>query len=256
MDDLNRKMIRKMGFIKDQEGIMNRFFREGAKWEPHLERSRNFILNSFRDRGIHSLAILGSGWLLDLPLEELADRYDQILLIDIYHPPQVRHRVKPLKNVSLQEADLSGGAIEYCWNLRKSMKRKERIFFPDHMKLKIPDLLFEAGAMISLNLLNQLDILLIDYINAGKYFQHFEIERFRTMIQQFHLDWITGKPGTLITDVREINIDRNGNESSNTLLYTSLPEGIRRENWKWDFDAYQTYRPGSHTTMEVQAIEW
>ena len=68
-------MVRKMGYISDQEGIMKRYLNEQDKWEFHLQNTRQFILDSFKDVQIRNLAIFGSGWLLDLPLEELSKKF-------------------------------------------------------------------------------------------------------------------------------------------------------------------------------------
>jgi hypothetical protein len=54
----------------------------------------------------------------------------------------------------------------------------------------------------------------------------------------------------------EINRDRSGKESRKNLIYCDLPSGIRTDTWKWAFDSHGTYRSGSLTHMEVQAVEW
>jgi len=63
--------IRRMGFIKDQEGIMNRYLRESSQWKEHLEHTRKFIRESFAQTEAETVAVLGSGWLLDVPLDHL-----------------------------------------------------------------------------------------------------------------------------------------------------------------------------------------
>jgi len=102
--------IRRMGFLRDQEGIMNRYLREKGNWDPHLNHSKEFILRCFRDDRIQTVAVLGSGWLLDVPLDEMAKRFSTIYLVDIRHPPQIRKKVEPMSRVRLIEADLTGGA--------------------------------------------------------------------------------------------------------------------------------------------------
>ncbi len=37
------RIIRRMGFIRDQEGIMNRYLRERSNWDRHLQHTRSFI---------------------------------------------------------------------------------------------------------------------------------------------------------------------------------------------------------------------
>lgn len=60
MKNLERAKKR-MGFLKDQEGIMNRYMRESSHWAEHLERTRNFISGSFKHSDAETVAVLGSG---------------------------------------------------------------------------------------------------------------------------------------------------------------------------------------------------
>ena len=98
--------------------------------------------------------------------------------------------------------------------------------------------------------------MLCDFLRRHGYFKLAAPDGFRKMIQSFHLEWITRKPGCLITDTTEFNLDREGNESARGLLYTELPSGFRSEQWDWEFDTMKTYRPGNRTRMRVRAVEW
>jgi hypothetical protein len=251
------KIIRRMGFVKDQEGIMNRYLGESAQWQHHLEKTRSFIAGSFIGSPADSVAVLGSGWLLDVPLDELRLRFGQVYLVDIHHPPQIRKKVAGMEGVELVEEDLSGGAIEQVWKLlRKNKSGIPATRFAEEMSLTRPLAGIQPDALISVNLLNQLDILLCDHIRRKLPFQQELSLSFRAAIQAFHLEWITRKAGCLVTDTTEHRIPLKGNISSKPLLYTDLPEGIRRDKWQWDFDSRGTYHPGSRTHMEVQAVEW
>jgi hypothetical protein len=251
------RAIRRMGFIRDQEGIMNRYLRESSQWKKHLERTRNFIAGSFTHTGAESAAVLGSGWLLDVPLDNLLGRFKHIYLVDIHHPIQIRKKTASLSQVELIEEDLSGGIIEQVWNAPSSPKSTlTQVPDPDQFTWIPPLARISPDVLISVNLLNQLDILLCDYLLKKKHFQQEALVPFRKAIQSFHLEWITGQPGCLVTDIREEVRDKNGAKSSKTLLYTRLPDGIRQDRWWWDFDTLGTYHAESRTRMEVQALEW
>jgi hypothetical protein len=252
-----KKMVRKMKFISDQEGIMNRYLREEDNWSTHLKNTKHFILDSLQEKEIKSVAILGSGWLLDLPLKELSERFKKILLVDVYHPPQIIKKVDKYKNVTLFETDLTGGGIKYCWDLRKQKDEHFSKYILDEFKAKKPNFPFSPDAFISLNILNQLDILLVDYLskkNGG--ISEIEFTRFRKNIQQFHLDWITKKPGCLISDMAELNSEPKSQQSEKKLVHVNLPKAKRKEEWTWDFDLSKKYRKGTETRMNVTAIEW
>jgi hypothetical protein len=245
-----------MGFHRDQEGIMNRYLREKGNWDSHLNHSKEFIIQCFRDERIQTVAVLGSGWLLDVPLDKMTERFSTIYLVDIRHPPQVRKRVESMKRVKLVETDLTGGAIEQLW---KRIHR-QRLRDPEEI---IRDLAFtppleqlQPDAHISVNLLNQLDILLCDYLEKRRHFQQQPLIRLRSWLQKTHLDWIMSRPGCVITDTVEVNRDKSGIESRKNLIYCDLPEGIHSSAWMWEFDSRGTYHSGNQTRMEVRAVEW
>lgn len=251
------QIIRRMGFIKDQQGIMNRFIRESSGWQTHLENSRNFISGSFHQTEAETVAVLGSGWLLDVPLEDLIRRFRHIYLVDIHHPVQIRKKTAAMNQVELVEEDLTGGAVVQIWERLRGSKRAVREkMLNGQINLETPLAGIHPDAFVSVNLLDQLDTFLCDYMMKLGRFQQESLAPLRASIQAFHLDWIKKKPGCLITDTIEEVVDRKGNRSSKGLLYTELPVGIRYDSWRWNFDTMGTYHPGSRTHMEVQAVEW
>jgi hypothetical protein len=153
-------------------------------------------------------------------------------------------------------ADLSGGAIRQVWDHSRKKKHASDGLWTEWLILEPPLAGVQADAFVSVNLMNQLDILLCDYLKKHGYFQQEAPDGFRKIIQTHHLEWITAKPGCLITDTVEVNADRKGNKTSRSLLYTTLPAGFRSEQWNWEFDTMKTYRPGNRTQMQVRAVEW
>jgi hypothetical protein len=252
-----KKMVRKMGFITDQAGIMNRYLREQEHWETHLQNTKQFILDCFDGKSISHLAVLGSGWLLDLPLNELSEKFDKITLADVHHPAQIVKKTAQYKNISLVETDLSGGGMEFCWGLRKAKGEHFSKYFLEDFDPQKPKIPGKPDAFISLNLLNQLDILLVDYLKKknGR-ITGGEIKKFRKAVQEFHLDWITKKPGCLVTDVQETILNSDGTTDEKKLIYADLPKAIRSSEWTWDFDLSGIYHEASETRMKVQALEW
>lgn len=250
------RILRRMGYARDQEGIMHRYLEERANWEEHLQRTREFIAGAFKDPAIRTVAVLGSGWLLDVPLEELRERFNHVFLADVRHPPQIRKKTSSMENVTLLERDLSGGAMEQVWKASREGNLKEIRELAGNLVLVPPLREVDPDAIVSVNLLNQLDILLCDYLKRKGRSSVSAMEPLRNRLQTFHVDWITGRPGCLVTDTREVNISRDGKESSSSLLHVPLPEGFRTGHWEWKFDESGTYREGYQTRMEVSAVEW
>jgi hypothetical protein len=250
------KILRQMGFLRDQEGIMNRYLSEKGNWNEHLDNTKDFIAQSFTKQEIESVAILGSGWLLDVPIEKLITRFKHIYLVDIRHPRQIRRKFAALDHVELVEADLTGGAIEQVWEISRKSDGRRAKDLPDMLHLKPPLTGISPDAFVSVNLLNQLDIILTDFLRDRGWFRDESPDAFRSLLQSFHLEWILQRPGCLVSDISELCTGKDGIESSTPLLYTSLPEGFRFRRWNWEFDTRGTYRHGFQTRMEVSAVEW
>ena len=253
----HRQMLKKMKYLSDQEGIISRYMREKEHWNNHLEHTRNFVTGAFAGKEIETVAVLGSGWLLDCPIENLSKRFKKVLLVDVHHPPQVRKRVESMPNVMLQETDLSGGAIQFAWNIRGQKEDYLSTFYLDFFSPEEPELEFDPDAFVSLNILNQLDILVVDHIRRRcNCFQNSEYDRFRKTIQEAHLEYITRKPGCLISDVEETQQEKDGEPVKKNLLFADLPQGHRHDQWIWKFDLSGNYKPGHQTIMQVRAVEW
>jgi hypothetical protein len=244
-----------MNFLSDQEGILSRFLNESSNWEPHLDKSRKFILDSIRGKNVPVITILGSGWLLDVPLEELQEKCDKIRLIDIFHPPQIRRKIRDLSRVEAIQQDITGGMIEQAYQLVQEFRKTGR-------KRNVADLRLTGfvtecnpGFVVSLNILNQLDILIIDYLKKFSIYTGEEIMVLRKMIQQSHIDSLPHNHSCIITDYEELIYDGNKLERNNSLVHVPLPQGKRKTTWKWLFDSQKTYYSGKTTKFNVVAIE-
>jgi hypothetical protein len=64
--------MRKLGFRDESQGLMDRYINADGAWDNHLERTRNFIARVVKDRKFDNLAVLGSGWLLDVLIDLLS----------------------------------------------------------------------------------------------------------------------------------------------------------------------------------------
>lgn len=249
-----------MGYLEDQQGIMKRYLRESEHWKKHLDHCRNFIKSTFllpeREEKMDSIAVLGSGWLLDVPLDHLSLCFRKIYLVDINHPSQIRKKTEAMEGVYLLEEDLSGGAIKQAWQFSKGQGPDSLEEFGQKLQLEKPLRDINPSAFISLNLLNQLDILLCDFLSRHASAEDKILNQFRKKIQTFHLQWITRNPGCLISDTREISLYRDGRRESKMLIHTPLPETKIKEKWTWEFDSRGTYHSGISVNMEVEAIAW
>jgi hypothetical protein len=245
-----------MGYGENCRGIMDRFIRTNGAWEDHRQHTRHFILQAVAGKKIEKLAVYGSGWLLDLPLDELSDIAGSVSLVDLVHPPQVIRRIRKLRNVKAVRADISGGAVIRAYQAVKKYRNDGRKTTPEEIcsKAFIP----EAGTdfAVSLNILSQIGIMITDYLKMQMPYLPEETDRIIYLLQQAHLQLLVPGRSCLITDVRELNYDFRDKlaETCEMMLYP-LPDHVHRETWEWQFDPTGGYKTGRRTVFEVVALE-
>lgn len=135
------RVLRTMGYFSNFRGMMNRYLREQEHWDEHLQQTRKFISDAISRTEHRNVVVLGSGWLLDIPLEELSERFEKVILVDIWHPAQVRHKMTKLPNVELKYMDLSGNTVMKAYEVANRNKTPDagslaiEEIFPDPIQL-------------------------------------------------------------------------------------------------------------------------
>lgn len=225
-----------MGYYNYQQGLIYHHLQEEGGWNSHLRNCRNFIIKSLNIIKPSTVTVLGSGWLLDLPLREIANQVRQINLVDILHPPDVKRQVSVFKNVSLREEDITGGLIIEVW--RNAGKR----FFFNRLKsleaIRIPGYKpqYDPGMVISLNILTQLESLPLELLRKKSVLEEDSFLKFRKKIQQSHINFLEKNISLLITDLSEIVTESSGDKYEIKSVLADIPHGIIEEEWTWHFD--------------------
>jgi len=249
-----RRVLSRLGYYDYQHGFIVRHLNQGTGWNNHLEKCRNFILKSLETIKPTTVTVLGSGWLLELPLAEMLEKVDKVYLIDIAHPPEVVKQVGYLPKVELISADISGGLIDEIWrntsklSLFGKLKTLEGITIPEYN----PG--FDPGLVISLNILTQLETLPVKYLAKKSKVSEEETEKFRIEIQEKHISFLKKNRSLLISDIAEVFTDRSGNITEKKSVITPFPEGSYREDWTWDFDLTRSDYYEKRSVLKVTAI--
>jgi len=248
-------ILKEMGFVNDQDGIIDRYAREKNGWDIHLNNSKQTILKAVEFHQPTTIAILGSGWLLDVPIEELSAKCQKVYLYDIVHPAQIRHKVSKFKNIGLIETDVTGGSIQTTWELVQKYKSggtsidlttiPGQGFIPQQ----------PVDMIVSLNILNQLDILICDYLLESSNLQNEDLQSLRIAIQQKHIESLQKKAFCLISDVEEIVTDLTDNSSkTRPLVLAELPQTNHCDQWLWQFDTTGNYYEDKSVSFTVKAL--
>ena len=256
----NQKILSRLGYRQDQQGILNRFFREEASWEAHLENSKRFIEKSATSKQKKIVCVLGSGWLLDVPIDFLLENFQQIYLVDIVHPKQILHKYRKNSQIFFLQQDITGGIAEFAEQLVRQHKKGKAKTAPEaftnfqfNFQNKLPA---SPDFIISLNLLNQLDILIVDYLKKYDLYTHDELIQIRRHIQQAHLNIMPKQKSCLIADYEELIFSDKEKISRKKSIYVDFPKANFSKKWLWKFDTTMTYRANFQTHFQVLAIDF
>jgi hypothetical protein len=243
-----------MGYYNYQRGLIVHHLHDEGSWNTHLTNSRNFILKSLDIYKPRVVTVFGSGWLLDLPLLEINEMADEINLVDIIHPPEVKSQVAEMKKVILREDDVTGGLIEEVWEKasRKTFLNKLRSFEEINISKYEPG--FDPGLVISLNILTQLETLPVEFLRKKSNADEESFLQLRKKIQQNHLSFLENNKSVLITDRTEVVTESSGKTSEIKSVLVDLPEGRIREDWTWNFDLKQSDYYRKKSVFMVSAL--
>lgn len=243
-----------MGYYDYQSGLIYRHLNQESGWDSHLDKCRRYILRAIDNIKPGKVTVLGSGWLLELPVAEIVEKTGKVELVDIIHPPDVVKQAGAIDNVELIESDVTGGLIENVWKkisaypfFRKA-DNLEGILIPEYKPLSDP------GLIISLNLITQLEVLPVRYLKKKARINEEELYRFRRTIQERHMELLSKYRSVLITDYEEVITPRSGEKVRIPTLITELPRGTDKEEWTWDFDLKGADYYNSRSVMHVIAV--
>lgn len=243
-----------MGYYNYQQGLIYRHLNQDEGWIGHEKNCRQFILRAIDFHRPEKVTVFGSGWLLEVPLAEMAERVRTIVLTDIVHPPEVVSQTSGMKNVRLSFEDVTGGLIEEVWNKagRRTFLNKlhslDSILIPEYHPVEDP------GLVISVNILTQLESLPEKLLRKKASVSEKEFLNFRKEIQLKHLHFIEKYKGILISDKAEILTDKGGNTTETETALVKLPEGNIKEEWVWNFDLLRTDYVQKESVFKVVAI--
>lgn len=221
--------LKAMGVLYDLVALESRYRRCRAAWEPHLGQARQGMLDLLGPQtGRGSVAVLGSGLLLDIPLDELCRRFDRVILVDLFHMPSVRRRCARLPGVELVDTDITGVLVD--WSAVQSGQ-----------VLPVPVPVFpQADAVISANILSQLSFRLSGRAFATGLWIPDALARWECALKQAHVDALSrhkGGPAVLLTDHTRILCSSGSREEqtrSPLLSGVTLPESMNHRTWLWD----------------------
>lgn len=228
-------LARRLGYLSELVALGARHRRQRRVWAPHVAACRRFVTQAI-DRappGGRAL-IVGSGLLVEVPLETLAARFDEVVLLDILHARSVRRRVARLPNVRLVAMDVTGALAPLVAAL-DGQRGDGKLDLPTGFAPPPPAGRRFAMA-VSCNLLSQLPLLPLEAIERlAPAIPAPERLAFAQRLARDHLEWLAGVADTasLFTDTESLWL-RGGTVVERDDSLWGLPLPAPDMSWLWD----------------------
>lgn len=231
---------RKLGYLRESIAIRSRYRRCKTAWQTHLENSQSALLESLHTcSNFRTALVFGSGLLLDIPLHELASRFENVWLVDLVHLPEVRRVASRYANVHCFSCDITG-----------FLDRLETMS-PINLDLSPPTRFLDDPTVdwvASVNLLSQLPLLPLGWLRVR--FSGIDeaiLEEWSTRLMRQHLDYLAAfvVPTCLLADMEQTTYGQSGEVIEHADFVEKLGfEYQALAQWRWDIAPPGEIAPG------------
>ncbi len=241
------KEARIFGHLYESISLLEREKRCQSFWLPHRTQCKNFILKSCElAKSNEAVLVLGSGPLHEIPLEELAQKFKRVDLIDVVHLSETKDKFRHLLNVHFIEADVTELESEIRQN-KKITNRVPATFLNQNY-----------GLVISANLLSQLSYHLRTYLEkkASPKLSEADLDNFCYQVSLDHYKYITSFscPVVLITDVESNFVGKNEEIIEVQTPYINFPLPTPQDEWWWNLAPRPEFSKEFSVKMKVSAF--
>ncbi len=243
-----------LGLAGELTAISLRHARVGSAWASHLAASREVILEGANRCSRHGWAlIIGAGDGRDVPVKELAERFELTVLADIVVSAAARNlaRSNPGR-VVCQPWDATGAIAELA-RRRNTISASEAVSLFEQAKPEpLPGM--EPDLVVSANCLSQLGLIHSNAVPAARANPGLA-ERCAQAAACSHLRWMAQRSGTrvLIGDIARLDVAPDGHLLRREDWLQHLPLRPPDRVWRWNLAPIPEWSPDFHRVHEVGA---
>ncbi|HLP08638.1 MAG TPA: hypothetical protein VK178_10760 [Opitutaceae bacterium] len=225
---------RLLGMAREHVAITYRHRRTAAAWAPHLDASKAAILEGAeRCRERRRALVIGAGDCRDVPVAELAARFDEVVLTDVVLGPELRRFARRSGGkVRAEVWDATGVLAELARGWRSLTPGQVEVLFAKGDPGQPPG--GEPDLVVSANCISQLGIVPVDSFPGAKGDEAFS-ERCGAAAARRHVQWLAARTGVrvLLGDRARLDVAADGRE----LKRERMPgmDGLRKPDreWRW-----------------------
>ncbi len=250
-------VARQLGLLREHEDIAQRHGRVRAAWAFHLATSRQVIVEvAQRCAQRRRALVIGAGDCLDVPVADLAERFDEVVLADIVTSAEVRRWERKLPGRVRGVNWDASGALAALGAVRETVTAAEA---PEIFARADPGPPpgGEPDFVVSANCISQLGLVPGHSLPAYEKDKGLP-ERCARAAARRHLSWLGERAGVrvLLADAARLDIGRDGRQLKKETLHErfGLPKPDRI--WRWDLAPIPEWSPDFHRVHEVGAWVW
>ncbi len=225
--------VRQYGYLQRLIALESRYARCKVAWSPHVAKCHAMIVKA-ADLVPHprTAVVVGSGLWIEIPIQALAERFDRVYLVDIFHMPEVVRRAKKYFNVKLLTGDVTG-----IFAMMKENKYPGPLHPPPPPR--IPHLA-EADLIVSCNCMTQLAGAFNDMFRKTRGFADKDCDTLSAQIMEVHVEALANHASgvaLLITDTERFAMQGDKIVSRSDLLkgirLPATARSMHNEEWDW-----------------------
>lgn len=241
------KEAKTFGHLTESISLLSREKRCKKNWQSHRLQCQQFILESIKKaKNYESVLILGSGPLHEIPIDQLAREFKQVVLVDIVHLRSTKKKVSHLGNIEFIEHDVS--EVEHHLRTKGELLDIIPSSFINN----------DWGLVLSVNIMSQLPIHIENFIQKKlqNKFNQEDIENYLKKITENHFKYLSSftSPVILITDITTLyyNSKHETIQTDHNYAHLCLPPAS--DEWTWHIAPIPEFKKDIGIKMIVAAF--
>lgn len=245
---------RTLGLVREQAAIGARYARVPSAWAPHLEASRRAILSAASRCSRRRIAwVIGAGDCLDVPVSELAQRFERVFLTDVVLSAAARRWARTSRGQVEARCWDATGVLDRVAEGRTSLTSASAQELFRHGRPAWPKGV-EPDFVISANCLSQLGLVPAEALAASRSDPDLP-HRCGRAAAEVHLEWLGGCAGTvtLLADLARLDVAPDGQLLRREMLLEGIPLRAPDQQWRWELAPIPEWSRRYHRLHEVGA---
>lgn len=214
-----------MGYVKEAIAMQARAKRCDKKWGVHYENCQKTILKASQRAVKHrTVLIFGAGTLKDIPVAELAEQFEMVLLVDLVFLSSAQKIADQYENVFLIEHDVTE-SLEWISSGEDMVQSPVAWLDDDSIDL-----------VVSLNLITQLPLIPVRWLINDFKITEEAADIVGKQLIFAHMNYLKQFSGEvcLIADRLDIEFDQQGREIDRFDPWWDVEPPKSEYSWEWE----------------------